>query len=169
MLISVPVLSDRLKFKQTLPWAPLPNRCQSNTTIKKASSPPPLSSEESLLLSSFLPLILPSPSILSVSNRHCLNHSNTVPIHISVHIYSTLTSHQTWLCIPGCTGCYRAECPLCQQDDLQTIHGRCAHSHLPPSYSLSLLFYRHTVTFVRSFSMPEKLHTACSKECALST
>lgn len=101
----------------------------------------------------------PLPSFPSDSNRRCLLLSSTLSSCIHTCTYritshSTPTSHRTSLCVPGWTGCYRAKCPFCQQGDLQTIHGRCTHSHLPPSYSLSLCLHRHTITSVMSFSMP---------------
>lgn len=137
MLISVPVLSDRLKFKQTLPWAPLPNSCQSNTTINKGifpTSPQPRRFSASFfLLSSYSPWT----SIQLISNRRCLKLCiHTCAYRIISH--STNTSHRIlhWT--------FRTKCPIRQQGDLQTMHVRCAHSRLAPSYSLTSFPQRHS-------------------------
>lgn len=154
MLISVPVLSDRLKSKQALSWVPLPNRRQTSATIKQ---PPPSLILKIPSLGSSSPLCSFSLVVQSeCADRHCFHC--TLPFHTYTYritFLSTPTPLSTSLRIPGWTGCYRAECPFCRWGDLQTIHGRCTHSHLPPSYSLSLLFHRHTITSVRSFSVPE--------------
>lgn len=142
MLISVPVLSDRLKFKQTLPWAPLPNSCQSNTTINKGIFPTSLRpwrfSPSFFHLSSYSPW----QSIQHLSNRRCLNLSAP-----SFHTEGFLLK---WSLIPtthptrSCIRIFRFECPIRQQGHLQTMHGRRTRSHLAPSYSLTSFPQRHS-------------------------
>lgn len=121
----------------------------------------------------------PLPSILSVSNRHWLHRPDTLSPYTHARTYR-ITSHRTALCISGWTGCYRAECPFCQQGDLQTIHGCCTHSHLPPSHSLSLSLtslprthYHLCEDFQYAREQRSRVMACsfctCSKECTLST
>lgn len=112
MLISVPVLSDRLKSKQALSWVPLPNRRQTSATIKQP--PPSPNSQDSLSLGSSSPFCSFSLVVqCECSDRHCFHC--TLPPHTYTYritFLSTPTSLPTSHCIPGWTGCCRAECPF---------------------------------------------------------
>lgn len=161
MLISVPVLSDRLKFKQTLPWAPLPNSCQSNTTINKGIFPTSLQpwrfSPSFFLLSSYSPW----QSIQHISNRRCLNLQFPYII-VFIELALIPATHPTRSCIRSFDSSVRFASRAISKQCIDAAHPPTLH---PPT--LSLLFLRDTVTFVRSAAVPEKLYSACSKEYPL--
>lgn len=153
MLISVPVLSDRLKFKQTLPWAPLPNSCQSNTTINKGifpTSPQPRRFSASFFLLSYSPWM----SIQLIPNRRCLK---LIRVHIELPL--TLPTPPTGSCIGPLEPSVLFASRVISKQCMYAVHTPALH---PPT--LSLLSLRDTVTFVRSVAVPEKLYSACSKE-----
>ena len=171
MLISVPVLSDRLKSKQALPWAPLPNSRQSNTSIKKKASSP-----ASPQFSRFPPpfvflaalLILPCRPF---SNRHCLHRSNTLSPYIHTCTYR-ITSHTlppppTRPCFVSLGGLAAIEpsVPFANRaiykQYMDAVHTPTFH---PPTLSLTSLPQTHN-HLCEEFQYARKLHSgvmACS-------
>lgn len=107
MLISVPVLSDRLKSKQALPWAPLPNSRQTNTSIKKGIFPPQFSRFPpsfaflaALLILPYRPFWVPLIDTASIALTHC----PLTYIHAHIELPLTLPPPPTGPCFVSLGG-----------------------------------------------------------------